>query len=147
MSTRGERQIERSLDKSFGPHIPNLRSTPSPLNTLLRQRKKAALAAQSAPAPASESMEDIAARRRSERIAAAGLAKAQHAETEAEKKKWDEEVRKATAEGKKYKKAVAIKVRQLHANASVEELFELVDILSAAGEKYASLEASVFAYV
>ena len=99
-----------------------------------------------APAAASDSMEDIEARRRSERIAAAGLAKAQHKETEEEKKRWDAEVKKAVAEGKKYKKWVAIKVRELHANATVDELFELVDILSAAGEKYASLEASVFAY-
>jgi len=99
-----------------------------------------------APEPPSDSMEDIVARRRSERIAVAGLAKAQHEETEAEKKRWDAEVKKAIAEGKKYKKAVAIKVRELHANASVDELFALVDLLSWAGEKYASLEASVFAY-
>ena len=99
-----------------------------------------------APVASSDNMEDIEARRRSERIAAAGLAKAQHKESEEEKKRWDAEVKKAVAEGKKYKKWVAIKVRELHANATVDELFELVDILSAAGEKYASLEASVFAY-
>jgi len=122
------------------------------LASINAQRNRAARAAQAAPAPApapapaSDSMEDIAARRRSERIAAAGLAKAQHEETEAEKKRWDAEVKKAIAEGKKYKKAVAIKVRELHANASVDELFALVDLLSWAGEKYASLEASVFAY-
>jgi len=134
------------------------------INAQRNRAARAAQAAQAAPAPASDSMmdvvskgkktapadsdsmEDIATRRRSERIAAAGLAKAQREETEAEKKRWDDEVKKAIAEGKKYKKAVAIKVRELHANASVDELFALVDLLSWAGEKYASLEASVFAY-
>jgi len=115
---------------------------PEPAQRPARQRRRLDVPA---PAP-SDNMEDIESRRRSERIAAAGLAKAQHAETEAEKKRWDDEVKKAIAEGKKYKKAVAIKVRELHANASVDELFALVDILSWAGEKYASLEASVFAY-
>jgi len=113
----------------------------SMMSDVVSKGKKAA-----APSASSDNMADIEARRRSERIAAAGLAKAQHKESEEEKKRWDAEVKKAVAEGKKYKKWVAIKVRELHANASVDELFALVDILSAAGEKYASLEASVFAY-
>ena len=169
MYNRAERQIERSLDNPFGPNVPKSRSTPAPINAQLRERNKAAKNAAAAasvpavtdssmsdvapkgrkaaaPAASSDNMEDIEARRRSERIAAAGLAKAQHKESEEEKKRWDAEVKKAVAEGKKYKKWVAIKVRELHANATVDELFELVDILSAAGEKYASLEASVFAY-
>ena len=98
-----------------------------------------------APAASSDNMEDIEARRRSERIAAAGLAKQKREETEEEKKAWDAEVKKEAAEGRKYKKALAIRVRKLHAGASVQELLDLVDILARAGEKSASVEVMAMA--
>jgi hypothetical protein len=106
----------------------------------VKKGKKAA-----APAASSDNMEDIEARRRSERIAAAGLAKQKREETEEEKKAWDAEVKKEAAEGRKYKKALAIRVRKLHAGASVQELLDLVDILARAGEKSASVEVMAMA--
>jgi len=113
----------------------------SMMDVVSKGRKKAAPAAPADP----DSMEDIAARRRSERIAAAGLAKQQREETAAEKAAWDAEVKKEAAEGRKYKKALAIRVRKLHAKATVQELLDLVDILARAGEKSASVEVMAMA--
>jgi len=139
----GERQDARV----YNPF--SRRGAPSSTMALNSQRNKAARAAQAAPAPApedsSDKMEDIAARRRSERIAAAGLAKQQREETAAEKAAWDAEVKKEAAEGRKYKKALAIRVRKLHAKATVQELLDLVDILARAGEKSASVEVMAMA--
>lgn len=116
-----------------------------------------------APAAADSSMSDVkkgkkaaapvaedemaveAERRRSKRIADAGLAKQAREETAAEKAAWDAEVKKEAAEGRKYKKALAIRVRKLHAGASVQELLDLVDILARAGEKSASVEVMAMA--
>jgi hypothetical protein len=98
-----------------------------------------------AAAPAEDEMAVEAERRRSKRIADAGLAKQQREETAAEKAAWDAEVKKEAAEGRKYKKALAIRVRKLHAGASVQELLDLVDILARAGEKSASVEVMAMA--
>lgn len=118
-------------------------SVPAAADSSMSDVKKGRKAA--APAASSDNMEDIEARRRSERIAAAGLAKQKREETEEEKKAWDAEVKKQAAEGRKYKKALAIRVRKLHAGASVQELLDLVDILARAGEKSASVEVMAMA--
>ena len=142
---------ERAMDKYVGPSH-NLFFSPAPstsapaaANSSMSDvaSKKGRKAA--APAASSDNMEDIEARRRSERIAAAGLAKQKREETEEEKKAWDAEVKKEAAEGRKYKKALAIRVRKLHAGASVQELLDLVDILARAGEKSASVEVMAMA--
>ena len=158
MPDRAERADLRNLSRTVNPvyqyaptqnKVSNKVSNKVPDFAAQMRADNAKYGVSSEPAPAAvdSSMTDVASKKgRKEAAGAAGLAKAQHKESEEEKKRWDAEVKKAVAEGKKYKKWVAIKVRELHANASVDELFELVDILSAAGEKYASLEASVFAY-
>jgi hypothetical protein len=113
-------------------------ATDSSMSDVAPKGRKAAV-------PAEDEMAVEAERRRSKRIADAGLAKQQREETAAEKAAWDAEVKKQAAEGRKYKKALAIRVRKLHVGASVQELLDLVDILARAGEKSASVEVMAMA--